>query len=79
MACAPPQEPRHAVHWQALHWAAAVNAEEPIRVLLEHGAEPNVRTRRGEAPLHWAAKSDAARAVRALASCPRTDLLCRTR
>ena len=47
-------------------------------MLLEHGAEPNVRTRRGEAPLHWAAKSDAARAVRALASCPRTDLLCRT-
>ena len=29
---------------------------------------PNqVRTRRGEAPLHWAAKSDGARAVRALA------------
>jgi ankyrin repeat protein len=36
---------------QALHWAASGNAEEPIRLLLEHSADPNVRTQWGETAL----------------------------
>nr|XP_023691900.1 ankyrin repeat domain-containing protein 66-like isoform X3 [Paramormyrops kingsleyae]XP_023693489.1 ankyrin repeat domain-containing protein 66-like isoform X3 [Paramormyrops kingsleyae] len=40
-----------------LHWAAAKGQADTVRILLEHGASPCLRTASGWTPTHFAAES----------------------
>ncbi|KAM9842768.1 ankyrin repeat domain-containing protein 66 [Aulostomus maculatus] len=40
-----------------LHWAAAKGQTETVRLLMEHGARPCLRTEHGWTPAHFAAES----------------------
>ncbi|XP_048831320.1 ankyrin repeat domain-containing protein 66 isoform X2 [Brienomyrus brachyistius] len=40
-----------------LHWAAAKGQADTVRILLEHGAKPCLRTATGWTPAHFAAES----------------------
>ena len=41
------------LHWAAMRGTAAAT----IAVLLDAGADPNVKSKDGDTPLHWAARS----------------------
>lgn len=49
--------------WTALHAAAAMDAEVAVRLLLEHGADPNAKTPKGETPLDLAKRKNAGKAA----------------
>jgi len=40
--------------WRPLHYAAARGNPDTVRMLLEHGANPNVKNTKGQTPLHMA-------------------------
>jgi ankyrin repeat protein len=50
----------------ALHSAAAGGHQKLVRMLLDHGADPNVREASGFTPLHAAAQNDDVEMIRAL-------------
>ena len=39
-----------------LHWAASLGQAEMARLLIDNGADLNIRNNEGDTPLHWAAK-----------------------
>ncbi|XP_029973497.1 ankyrin repeat domain-containing protein 66 [Salarias fasciatus] len=55
--CDPNQRDVDWSHKTALHWAAAKGHTESVRILLEHGARPCLRTVNGWTPAHYAAES----------------------
>jgi truncated hemoglobin YjbI/ankyrin repeat protein len=66
----------------ALHYAAKAGFVKTIEVLLDHGADPEIRDDNGLTPLDWlarASKSVDLDAVRCLLSCPRADSVRRDR
>jgi hypothetical protein len=48
---------RDSLGYTLLHWAAAVDDDATVRLLLDAGADPNARDIRGQTPLHVAAMS----------------------
>ncbi|KAI7858775.1 ankyrin repeat-containing domain protein [Circinella umbellata] len=42
--------------WTALHWASHRGQEDVVRVLLQNGADPNIKTNKGQTALDLAAK-----------------------
>jgi ankyrin repeat protein len=48
---------RDSLGYTLLHWAAAVDDDAAVRLLLDAGADPNARDVRGQTPLHVAAMS----------------------
>jgi ankyrin repeat protein len=48
---------RDSLGYTLLHWAAAVDDDGAVRMLLDAGADPNARDIRGQTPLHVAAMS----------------------
>ncbi|XP_056249617.1 ankyrin repeat domain-containing protein 66 isoform X1 [Seriola aureovittata] len=51
-----------------LHWAAAKGHTETVRILIEHGARPCLRTEHGWTPAHFAAESGQLAVLRLLHS-----------
>ncbi|XP_028250444.1 ankyrin repeat domain-containing protein 66 [Parambassis ranga] len=51
-----------------LHWAAAKGHTETVRLLIEHGARPCLRTEHGWTPAHYAAESGRLAVLRLLHS-----------
>ncbi|XP_035529245.1 ankyrin repeat domain-containing protein 66 [Morone saxatilis] len=51
-----------------LHWAAAKGHTETVRILIEHGARPCLRTEHGWTPAHFAAESGRLAVLRLLHS-----------
>ena len=45
---------KDAEHWTPLHWAAKYLHHEIMELLLQHGANPQARSRQGNTPLHVA-------------------------
>lgn len=41
----------------ALHWSAAFNNEESVRLLIKYQCNPAVSDNEGKTPLHWAANT----------------------
>lgn len=48
---------RDSLGYTLLHWAAAIDDDATVRLLLDAGADPNARDIRGQTPLHVAAMS----------------------
>jgi ankyrin repeat protein len=48
---------RDSLGYTPLHWAAAVDNDAEVRLLLDAGADPNARDLRGQTPLHIASMS----------------------
>ncbi|KAM4540666.1 ankyrin repeat domain-containing protein 66 [Fundulus diaphanus] len=66
--CCPNQKD---IDWSSktpLHWAAVNGDTEIIRILIEHGARPCLRTEHGWTPAHFAAESGRLAALRLLHS-----------
>ncbi|KAM3594888.1 uncharacterized protein V6R79_015390 [Siganus canaliculatus] len=55
--CNPNQKDIDWSHKTPLHWAAAKGHTEIVRILIEHGARPCLRTEHGWTPAHFAAES----------------------
>ncbi|XP_055361972.1 ankyrin repeat domain-containing protein 66 isoform X1 [Betta splendens] len=51
-----------------LHWAAATGHAETVRILIEHGARPCLRTEHGWTPAHYAAEAGRLAVLRLLHS-----------
>lgn len=47
----------------ALSWAAAKGDADAVKLLLHFGANPNVCSRKGQSPLHWAGQNPSERSI----------------
>ncbi|KAJ5674215.1 hypothetical protein N7462_009654 [Penicillium macrosclerotiorum] len=63
----------------AMSWAASYNHGNVIRVLVDHGADPDVELSEGLKPMHLAAKSNHVDAVKALIAAGVTPLTPKTK
>ncbi|KAF0044027.1 hypothetical protein F2P81_003185 [Scophthalmus maximus] len=66
--CSPNQRDIDWCYKTPLHWAAAKGFTETVRILIEHGARPCLRTDYGWTPAHFAAESGRLAVLRLLHS-----------